>query len=139
MLIVASAVSCTRSSEIDLMPRGPLDGIWAGAIDTKEIGKCTWPGWYPDRTEIEIRFNISKTKLTAVTKRYSAAELTGTFENDTVTMTENRNTYCNGTQRTYSSLYKEVINGSTLTLTSIDTLCPDQGCISQRTMTLRRY
>lgn len=141
LLIIASAVSCVKSNQIELMPRGPLDGIWVGVVNTKEVGKCTWPGWWDsERREFEARFNLSKTNLTVVTKQYSLAnELTGTFENDTIRVIENRSTYCNGAQRTYNSLYKGVVNGKTITLTSIDTLCPDQGCVTQRTMTLRRY
>lgn len=141
LLIVAGAVSCTKSNQIHLIPRGPLDGVWAGFIETKELGKCIWPGWYPGRTEVQINFIASNAKITAVVRRPngSGTELIGSFDGDTVRITETRSVYCNGSSGAYLSRYKGVVNGNTLALTGTDTLCPVQGCISQRTLTLKRY
>ena len=143
LLMVGSAVSCTQSNQINLMPRKPLDGTWVGIIDTKEIGKCNWPGWYPGKSEVQVRFTVFNTKVTAAFSQSgnSNTELAGSFDGDTVKMTQARSVYCDGgiSQRTYLSRYKGIIEGNNLSMTSIDTLCPMQGCISQRTLILRRY
>lgn len=144
LLIVGSAASCTQSDQIYLKPRGPLDGLWVGAIDTREIGKCNWPGWWDsERSEVQVRFTVSNTKVTAAPSGLgnSNTELAGSFDGDTVKITQVRGTYCDGgtSQRTYLSRYKGTIRNNVLSMTSIDTLCPTQGCISQRTLTLRRY
>ena len=143
LLIVGSAVSCTKSNQTDLMPRGPLDGIWAGAIDTKEIGKCNWPSWYPGKSEVQVRFTVRNTEVKAAFSQSGSSdiELPGSFDGDAVKMTQIRSVYCDGgtSQRTYLSRFKGVVQGNILSMTSTDTLCPMQGCISQRTLTLRRY
>lgn len=142
LLLILLVTGCKHHEEMQ-PTTSSLAGNWSGTYDTQQAGSCTWSGAASVPTTASWQVNGNNVTGT-INRQFgqvsSPTQLTGTVSGNSVQMAETtaNNVLCNGIGRSFFSRYTGNIMGNTLSLVSLDTLCPDQGCVFRRTLNLTR-
>ena len=139
ILILCSLIGC-KKSDPDPVVNNDLSGNWTGDYQTQQVGSCSWNG---PAVTAKATFQVVNNTVNATVTQTAGptsvpTQFTGTLDGNMISLSTTNNAICNGTPRSYTLRFGGTINGSSLTLVSRDTICPNQGCIFLKTMKLTR-
>jgi hypothetical protein len=142
LLALVAFTSCTKREELQPTPT-QLEGTWKGTNETQQVGDCSWKG--ATSLPVTASWQVTGSAVSGIISQQLGqvgvpTSFTGTITGNQVKLSEvvANNVLCNGLDRSYFSRYEGSIAGKTLSLVSLDTLCPAQGCIFRRTLNLTR-
>lgn len=142
LLVLLSFTGCTHQEELQPTTTN-LAGNWSGTNETQQAGSCSWAG--PASIPVTASWQVTGTTVTGTINRQVGQTsvptlFAGSITGSQVKLSETtaNNVICNGLGRTYFSRYEGIVTGNTVRLVSLDTICPAQGCVFRRTLTLTR-
>lgn len=141
-LILLTQSACHKSDSVQTASQG-LSGNWVGTNTTQQISTCSWDG--PASVPITASWQVTGTSITGTLYEQPgigvlSTPVVGTIDGNKVRLRDTvaNNVICSGIARSYFSRYEGTLQGNTLSLVSIDTLCVEYGCIFKRTLSLTR-